>query len=254
MSLNMNFKNLYYFSLKKTYEWRQTRVGGRKMTAPFHFGWDKLYKGILAFKSGAFAPSNTIFITGTPRSGTTWLSELISSSRDYVVIFEPTGMWMKYGVVQSDKWMEYINPDSQWSEGKELFSKLFEGRSVHPHAFVHNSPIKLLRTKSLVIKDIDSNMLLPRLANNFNIRGMILIIRHPCEVVASTKKHLANTPKRVTAITQRYVKENLPHLTSFIQILQKTRIEIKQNLLWDFINYINNDVQKMSYFFKMELF
>lgn len=215
----MTLWKLYRTFLVKTYDWRCTPVG-RRMTIPLRWGWDGVYKTILSFKVAAFNRSDTILLTGTPRSGTTWLSELLCSSRDYCSIFEPIVMWHRYGVIRGLDWADYISPDTDWPEGKELFCKLFEGRSVHPHAFIHNSPMDLIRCRSLLIKSITTNTLLPWLAVNFQIRGMILIVRHPCAVVASLKKHLTKLHRRVPDRRQRYVRENLPHLTAYVQRLQ----------------------------------
>jgi hypothetical protein len=149
----------------------------------------------------------------------------MSSSSDYCMIFEPIVLWRKYGLVEPGGCADYVSPESDWPRGKELFEKLFKGRSVHPHAFIQNSPTDLLRCNSLLIKSVNANKLIPWLSANFQIRGIILIIRHPCAVVASLKKHLLKPLHEVSHTHQRYVIENLPHLKDYIKSL-KTQEEI----------------------------
>ncbi|MCG2776105.1 MAG: hypothetical protein L6406_10540 [Desulfobacterales bacterium] len=224
MSLNETLGRLYRISLAKTYEWRR-KPSGRTITTPIRWTWDGLYRIILGLKRGSFSASDTILISGARRSGTTWLSELLCASQDYCVVFEPIVLWRKYGVVPRGGCADYISPESDWPMGKELFGKLFEGRSVHPHAFGQNSLMDLIRCTSLVIKSVNTNKLMPWLSANFKLRGMILIFRHPCAVVASLKKHLPKPLQQVSITHQRYVEQNLPHLSGYITGL-KTQEEI----------------------------
>jgi hypothetical protein len=136
------------------------------------------------------------------------------------MVFEPIVVWHKKGVVKDADWSDNIRADSNWPQGKELFGNLFEGRGIHAHAFVHNSPVDLMRCKSLVIKFINANRLLPWLSASFKIKGMIFILRHPCAVVASLKKHMKKPPQRVSLQGQRYVTENIPHLANYVKGLQ----------------------------------
>ena len=214
-----SFSKIYRNSLAKTYDWRKSTIG-KKVVAPLRWSWDGFYWAILQFKSQAFNPSDTILVTGAPRSGTTWLGELLSASRDYCVVFEPIVILTRRGMIKDADWADHIEADSNWTEGKKLFGKLFEGRGVPAHAFVHNSPADLMRCRSLVIKSINANRLLPWLSMNFKIKGMVLIIRHPCAVVASLKKHMKDLPRKVSLRGQRYVIKNLPHLADYVRGLQ----------------------------------
>jgi hypothetical protein len=184
-------------------------------------------------KSGTFKASDTILVTGAQRSGTTWLGEMLSASKDYCMLFEPTVVWNQKKVVKGADWADHIGVGSDWYEGKELFGKLFEGRGIHAHAFVYNSPAALMRSKSLVIKSSDANRLLPWLSTNFEIKGMILIIRHPCAVVASMKKNMKNLPMKVPIRCQRFVAENLPHLASYVKGLNTVEEILAARWCWD---------------------
>ena len=224
MSINEALGKLYRTSLAKTYEWRR-KPSGRTITAPIRWSWDGIYRIILELKKETFNVSDTILISGARRSGTTWLAELLCASPDYCVIFEPIVLWRKYGVVPGGGFADYIDPKADWPVGKDLFGKLFEGKAIHPHAFTQNPLMDFLRCSSLVIKSVNTNKLMPWLSVNFKLRGMILIIRHPCAVVASLKKHLPKPLKEVSQTHQQYVEQNLPHLYNFVKGL-KTQEEI----------------------------
>ncbi len=220
MFLKCDIRELYRTSLQKSYDWRQTNFG-QKLLFPFRYGWYGLYKGILMFKVGTFDPANTVFISGSIRSGTTWLSELLCTQKDYCLLFEPTStdLWNLQLNVPASYWRESIGPDSNWPEGEELFAKLFKGGFAPPNALILNSPLDLIRCNSLIIKCVGTNMLLPWLAARFQIRGMIFILRHPCAVVNSVKKH-RKIPQQIPIRRQRYIEKNLPHLASYIQNLR----------------------------------
>jgi hypothetical protein len=93
------FGKLYRSSLSKIYEFRKKPIG-KAITLPLRWSWDGLYKAILFFKANTFKLSDTILVTGMPRSGTTWLGELLSVSRDYCMIFEPIVLWENKGVIK----------------------------------------------------------------------------------------------------------------------------------------------------------
>jgi hypothetical protein len=217
--LSSSFSKLYRYAIINTAEWRQKGMG-KSIATPLRWIWDGLYRNILYLKSGTFKASDTILVTGSQRSGTTWLGELLSAPKDYCMLFEPTVLWKEKKVVKGADWADHIKENSVWPEGKKLFENLFEGRGIHPHAFIYNSPASLMRSKSLIIKSSEANRLLPWLSMNFKIKGMVLIIRHPCAFIASMKKYMKKLPPRVPVRRQRFVDENLPHLASYVKELK----------------------------------
>ena len=136
------------------------------------------------------SPSNiddTIAIFGTPRSGTTWLMEMMGSLPDYLSYFEPFHPgWFSPPLEEGLQVRPFIHPERTDIEYNEYLRKVFQGRVISnaPHFKLKELQKRLFADKVLV-KFIRANRILPWILNNFELRGSILIIRHPCATIAS---------------------------------------------------------------------
>ncbi len=143
---------------------------------------------------------DTILIVGAPRSGTTWLMEILATIPRYTYTFEPLNpIWCPSSFETGFRSRTYIQPDTNWPEGEEYLRKTFAGQ-------IANIPVKESLTTSLlagfsikntmrhllgdklIVKSVNMNRLLPWIAEKFQLRGIFFIIRHPCAVVASQLK------------------------------------------------------------------
>lgn len=150
------------------------------------------YPDKLIFKLKKFDIKDTIVISGTPRSGTTWLMEVFAKMPNYTYYFEPINpIWFPQIRGVGFKSRTYLKAGTEWAKGEDYLKKAFTGR-----VFSLNPPIKsniksIMHRwfgKKLIIKFVRGNRLLPWMANKFQLRGMFFIIRHPCAVVASQLK------------------------------------------------------------------
>ena len=135
---------------------------------------------------------DTIVIAGTPRSGTTWLMEVLTAIPGYTYLYEPINpIWFPKIRGVGFKSRTYLPPNTDWPEGKEYLEKTFTGRvfSLIPPIKFKAEPImhRLLGNK-LIVKFVRINRLLPWIVKRFDLRSIIFIIRHPCAVVASQLK------------------------------------------------------------------
>ena len=131
-----------------------------------------------------------ILIFGAPRSGTTWVMEILETLPDYKAIFEP---FHKYWFPEARKLK--INPDQPYVYFKdsnpllkEYLTKVFKGKvmSKSPHYRLTLKNIcKRIAAKKAVVKFIRANRILPWIANNFQVKGIFFVIRHPCASIAS---------------------------------------------------------------------
>ena len=142
--------------------------------------------------SKKFNINDTIVIAGTPRSGTTWLMEVLSAIPGYTYLYEPINpIWFPKIRGVGFQSRTYLPPDIDWPEGKEYLEKTFTGRvfSLIPPIKFKAQPImhRILGNK-LIVKFVRINRLLPWIAKRFDLRCMIFIIRHPCAVIASQLK------------------------------------------------------------------
>lgn len=128
-------------------------------------------------------------ITSSPRSGSTWLGNILSDMPKSMILFEPLHL---VHVPESKKagfdWRTYKEKEQEWEEGKWFFHKIFCGRCLNPWTTRETTLKKTLFAKRLIVKFVRANRLLPWIAHNFNLPLPILLLRHPCAVIASQLK------------------------------------------------------------------
>ena len=182
--------------------------------------------------------SNTIFILGVPRGGTTWVSHLINYNNKYRYIFEPfhphyCPYMHKYPVVL------YQKPGSENDDLYQLFSYVLSGRSRSNWADRYNQ--KRIVTHRLV-KSIHTHFILTWLHEKFPELPIIYVIRHPLGVVSSKLSIAENTPWKFyhsldEVLKQKDLIEN--HLYSFLDILKIPKSNFEEEvLLWCLQNYV----------------
>ncbi|MFW6023540.1 MAG: hypothetical protein ACOC9O_02230 [Myxococcota bacterium] len=127
---------------------------------------------------------DALTIAGVPRGGTTWLAELLGSMPGTTTLWEP----LRRGVRATPLgfgWRPHIPEDVEWPAAEQLFRDLWTGRCLHPELLPGVTGPQLLRTRRWLLKFCRLNRLLPWLTNRLPIRPPILLVRHPCAVVAS---------------------------------------------------------------------
>ena len=82
----------------------------------------------IIFSSKKFDIKDTIVITGTPRSGTTWLMEILGVIPEYICLFEPLNpIYFPESIEVGFKSRKYLPPDVDWKDGEEYLRKIFTG-------------------------------------------------------------------------------------------------------------------------------
>ena len=142
-------------------------------------------------------PNANVWIAGSGRSGTTWLATMVAETVRARVIFEP---------LHPDAWrgpelslVAGARPFLHWTERaqpvRQYFDDLFSGRYANRWTrFGHNSRLRWPRillsslgATRCVLKAIRSNLMLPWVTRQTEY-PVLLIVRHPCAVVASQLK------------------------------------------------------------------
>jgi hypothetical protein len=176
--------------------------------------------------------TSSVFLAGSGRSGTTWLSQIINHGRRYRYVFEPfnpreVGPFAHFGTKQ------YLRPEDRRKEFLEPARLALTGRLRDPWADRFNGRIVARRR---LIKDIRANLLLGWMRANFPGMPIILLLRHPCAVVASRlalgwKDNLSETMEQ-----QELVEDYLLPMEAEIRA---ARDDFERHLfLWCIDNYV----------------
>jgi hypothetical protein len=124
---------------------------------------------------------DAVFLAGSGRSGTTWLSEVINYKGGYRYVFEPfnPARVSAFGHFRSK---QYLRPDDTSEAFLEPARLALSGALKDPWTDRFNARFVARRR---LIKDIRANLLLLWMRANFPGMPIILLLRHPCAVVTS---------------------------------------------------------------------
>ncbi len=144
--------------------------------------------GILPFKN--FALEDSIIVCSEPRSGSTWLVEMLHELHKSTLLWEP--IHPKWGVLDKDiKWKWRLSPDQiedqdQW---KDSFEKILRAKKFTRWTSFHCRAVQVRNANFLIHKFIRANLLLPWLIEHFPLKQKpILLLRHPIDTCQSQLK------------------------------------------------------------------
>jgi hypothetical protein len=124
---------------------------------------------------------DSIFLAGSGRGGTSWVSEIINYRGEYRYVFEPFHP-SKVDLCKNFRSKQYLRPDDRREEYLGPARKVLTGRLRS--RWTDRFHRKFVARRRL-IKDIRANLLLGWMRANFPGMPIILLLRHPCAVVAS---------------------------------------------------------------------
>lgn len=148
-----------------------------------------LIKFILKFKN--FKTSNNIIIFSDPRSGSTWLMEMLAIILPATINWEP--LHVTEGVVPQRYnfgWRPYIPMENRNNAYYSLFNKIhkFKIHTKWTRSYIL-SLRKLIKSQFVLIKYVRANLLISFLLKNFNFKYKpILLLRHPVDIYQSQIK------------------------------------------------------------------
>lgn len=188
--------------------------------------------------SKSYNTEDVLIIAGSPRSGTTWISDVFSIPRGISKINEPLNFKKTEIKDLGITWRTHITPDDRRPELKTYFQKLFSGRTANGYYTQQTPLLQIPFTKIWLIKFIRVSRMLPWLFNNFTFNCKpIFIIRHPCGVIYSQIKHPSfETHSFVQPDDVLLVKQYFP---KFMPLLKRisTEVEIRA-LSWALDNIV----------------
>jgi hypothetical protein len=143
---------------------------------------------------GTCAVEETVVIAGVPRAGTTWMLELLRHLPGYKALNEPL-MYEEARREHGFGWHKHLAPGTEAPVQRRYLERVLTGRlGVSPAWFFEADarPTQLLEHATrdrLVVKFCRLNRMLHWFADQFAVRGIVLVVRHPCAVVASMLRH-----------------------------------------------------------------
>jgi hypothetical protein len=169
-----------------------------------------------------------IWLIGSGRSGTTWVSSLINYRGNFRESFEPFHP-VKNVQTANIKFHSYWSIVPEWS--KELVGNIFNGRLVSRHLEHINTKIKY---ENLIVKDIHANLLAFSVAKMLPEVHPILLIRNPLRVAESMCK-----------------LKHWDWMEDVSYFLSQT--ELMNDFLWPFKSLLEKVAEKGTYFDRMIL-
>lgn len=124
---------------------------------------------------------DSVFLAGSGRSGTTWVADVVNHGREYRLVFEPFHPG-KVPLCEGFASKQYLRPSDRRGEYLEPARKILTGEIRNPWTDRFH---RALVARRRLIKEIRANLLLGWMRANFPGMPMILLLRHPCAVVAS---------------------------------------------------------------------
>jgi hypothetical protein len=180
-----------------------------------------------------------IWLIGSGRSGTTWVSNIINHKKDYRELFEPFHpKTIRYAKGWTTSY-QYIRKGETAPGLVKFAEEVFTGKFVHRNIDKGN---KTTFYNKLLVKDIHANLFAHFLSGHFPHVKLLMVIRNPFAVALSkykTKDHGWITEPAEFLRQSQLVKDFLQPYTKLIEeISESNDYIVKQILVWSIINYV----------------
>lgn len=125
-----------------------------------------------------------VFLASSPRSGSTWLQELLNHDNSYRIMFEPFQPTRVPETAGSGN-RTYLRVGQQAPAVERILHSVVTGKLRN--RWVDRFNRRWFADRRLV-KSVRSNLLLPWLANSYPEMRIVYLLRHPLSVTASRKR------------------------------------------------------------------
>lgn len=147
----------------------------------------------LATQLSSCHTEDTIVVSGAPRSGTTWLAELLRELPQHKMLNEPLRLSSSALVkdIEGMQWRTYLDRETNFPRLQSALHKALTGNvsALWMWRFRSDRPVPMLyehlMCQKLVVKIIRASRMLEWLSDRFPVRAIVHTFRHPCAVVAS---------------------------------------------------------------------
>lgn len=178
------------------------------------------------------AGGNVLLLTGSGRSGTTWLAEALTASLKARLIFEPfrPGVVAELGNLGNRQYLRPGEPAPQFQAGIE---RIFEGRLRSRWTDRYNDRLVY---RSRVIKAIRANLMIGWMLDAFPELRVLHVIRAPLATMASQMRGNWNIDKTWLTGQADLMADYLGGYESLIDLADSPEKEVA--LKWAVENYV----------------
>ena len=180
--------------------------------------------------------NNCMFLSGSGRSGTTWLQEIINYKNQYRILFEPFNK-DKVDILGRWHYRQYLRPNTKDEHFLEPAKRILSGRIRN--AWIDDKNHQPFAFERL-IKDIRTQFILRWIKSNFPKIPILMIMRHPC-AVANSKLVLGWNAQLDEHLQELFNQESLvqDHLYPYITKLHELRDDFEKHVfLWCLEYYV----------------
>lgn len=175
-------------------------------------------------RSRRYLIENTIAVASTGRGGSTWLAEIVNTLPGYHMLWEPLHLDNNPACVDHGfMWQNYISPGEEAPAERAYLESILTGAELSTGTLSSLSlqPKRLLRPRGFTVKFVNANMILGWMLDQFPIRA-VLMVRHPCAVVASQLAHSGwdGLTKEILTIPDGLFRDH-PHLADVFESLRE---------------------------------
>lgn len=136
-----------------------------------------------------FEAEDNIYLFTDPRSGSTWLMEILNQIPKTATLWEP--FHPNNGTVDQSfnlGWRPFLEKDSKNEELRRHLVDVFSFKKATRWTVSQNRFLEYKRANTLIVKSVRSNALLPWFTNNFKLKYKpIYFLRHP---IAQSISHI----------------------------------------------------------------
>lgn len=173
-------------------------------------------------------------MSGTARSGTTWLGDLIASQIPSRILFEPFNRDL-VSDYRRFHYFQYMRPGTENLAFFAFAQKVFMGEIRN--GWIDHQNERII-SKFRLIKEIRANLALRWLHDNFPEVPILFMIRHPCAVVLSRMELSWDTDRDIEPfLSQPQLIED--HLGPYLDLIRSAAtIEEKHAVIWSVCNLV----------------